>query len=277
MKSFRDIRLLPVVLVAAAALVTLKVAGLAIDGGYVFKPETVLQAEKRQEARLDAPSVTKPDAKSWAQSVLNFPGNASKPAIQDDVEFTGSSAAPAPKPPETKPPEPLPSGGTTLYMDAAKPMPAAERAVLERLQERRLELDRRQREIDIRESLLKAAEQRIEGRLEEIKGAEVRVTKATEAKVEADKDRFKGLVTMYENMKPKDAARIFDRLDMSVLYEVAAQMKPQKLSDVLAQMQPDNAQRLTIELARAPGDRAQANADLPKIEGRPSQAAAQPR
>ena len=36
MKSLRDIRVIPVVLVAIAGLTVLKVAGLVIDGGYVF-------------------------------------------------------------------------------------------------------------------------------------------------------------------------------------------------------------------------------------------------
>src|ERR1700692_2420320 len=36
MKSFRDIRVIPVVLIAIFGLAVLKVAGLVIDGGYVF-------------------------------------------------------------------------------------------------------------------------------------------------------------------------------------------------------------------------------------------------
>ena len=36
MKSFRDIRVIPVVLVAIFGLVVLKVAGLVLEGGYVF-------------------------------------------------------------------------------------------------------------------------------------------------------------------------------------------------------------------------------------------------
>ena len=36
MKSFRDIRVIPVVLVAIFGFAVLKIAGLVIDGGYVF-------------------------------------------------------------------------------------------------------------------------------------------------------------------------------------------------------------------------------------------------
>jgi flagellar motility protein MotE (MotC chaperone) len=77
---------------------------------------------------------------------------------------------------------------------------------------------------------------------------------------------------MYENMKAKDAARIFDRLDMRVLIEVATQMNPRRLSDVLAAMSSESAEKLTIELASRAGAQPPKDqiGDLPKIEGRPS-------
>ncbi|MBC8832066.1 flagellar protein FlbB, partial [Escherichia coli] len=65
-----------------------------------------------------------------------------------------------------------------------------------------------------------------------------------------------GLVTMYESMKPKDAAKVFDRLELSVLFEIASQIAPRKMSDIMGQMQPEAAERLTVEMARrATGDK----------------------
>jgi hypothetical protein len=46
-------------------------------------------------------------------------------------------------------------------------MTAGERAVLESLQQRRQELETRSRELEVRDSLLRAAEKRIEQRLQE--------------------------------------------------------------------------------------------------------------
>ena len=60
MKSFRDIRVIPVVLVAIFGLVVLKVAGLVLEGGYVF------------DYQPNAREVTK--QASWAQEMLNYPG-----------------------------------------------------------------------------------------------------------------------------------------------------------------------------------------------------------
>ncbi len=153
---------------------------------------------------------------------------------------------------------------------------SAERAILERLQERRQELDTRQRELDMRENLLRATERRMEQRVNELRELESRITGLEQRRDEAEQARFRGVVSMYESMRPKDAARIFDSLDMSTLIEVARAMRPPKLADVIAQMQPDPAKRLTVELARRPQQQAAADPravspdTLPKIEGRPT-------
>jgi flagellar motility protein MotE (MotC chaperone) len=56
---------------------------------------------------------------------------------------------------------------------------------------------------------------------------------------------------------------------MSVLFEIASQIAPRKMSDILGLMSPEAAERLTIEMAhRAGPDRAASAADLPKIEGK---------
>jgi flagellar motility protein MotE (MotC chaperone) len=251
MKSYRNIRVIPVVVVAVASLAVLKVAGLLIDGGYVF--EYPPQQEKPA---------------SWAQENLNFPG-----APVKDADITGSVEKPKEdkKPEEPKPaaPETTPNGVVYHPEEAQPSVSASERAILERLQARRQELDARAREIDIRENLLKAAEKRIESKVEEMKATESRISAANEQKAEADNARFKGIVTMYESMKPKDAAKVFDRLEMPVLIEIASQIAPRKMSDIMGLMQPEAAERLTVELARrASGEKAAAAADLPKIEGK---------
>jgi flagellar motility protein MotE (MotC chaperone) len=144
------------------------------------------------------------------------------------------------------------------------------------LQERRQELDTRQRELDMRESLLRATERRLEQRANELRELEGRIASLEQRRDEAEQTRFRGVVSMYESMRPKDAARIFDSLDMSVLLEVARAMRPPKLADIIAQMQPDPAKRLTTELARRPNQTASADPrqvspdTLPKIEGRPT-------
>ena len=255
MKSLRDIRVIPVVLVAIAGLAVLKIAGLVLDGGYVF------DYQPQQPGKLSGKL-------SWAQEHLNFPGG----YRGDPADITGSThekpkeeaAKPAAAPPEVKPPD-----GTVIYPEQTPSVSPSERAILERLQSRRQELEARSREIEIRESLLKSAEKRIESRTEELKAVESRITTATQQKGEADVARFKGIITMYEGMKPKDAAKVFDHLEMPVLIEIATQIAPRKMSDILGLMSTEAAERLTVEMARRAGsDKSASAADLPKIEGK---------
>lgn len=250
MKSFRNIRVLPVVLVAVAGLAMLKVAGLVIDGGYVFdyKPDQV--------------------KKSWAQENLNFPTS------REDPDITGSTHGAPKEPPKPAAPDSKPEGAMIKVEEAQPQISSSERAILERLQSRRQEIEARQREIDIRESLLKSAEKRIENKVEEMKAVETRISATQAEQKAAEAQRMKGLVTMYEGMKPKDAARVFDRLEMGVLIEIASQIAPRKMSDIMGLMSPEAAERLTVEMARRAnggGDQSASAGDLPKIDGKPTQ------
>ena len=252
MKAFRDIRVIPVVVTAVFGLAVLKFAGLLIAGGYVFDYGSTAAKHNRG---------------SWANDSFGFPGN----RTSDFADVTGSVSAKKDEPkPEVKTPETTAARPNAFTESSSAPVSVSERAVLERLQERRQELEARAREIDIRESLLKTAEKRIEGRADELKSAEARAGSAADQKSEADAARFKSIITMYEGMKPKDAAKVFDRLDMAVLIEIASQIAPRKMSDILGLMSSDAAERLTIEMARRAGAGKQiANGELPKIEGRP--------
>jgi flagellar motility protein MotE (MotC chaperone) len=56
---------------------------------------------------------------------------------------------------------------------------------------------------------------------------------------------------------------------MPVLIEIASQIAPRKMSDILGLMSAEAAERVTVELARRAGaDKSAAVADLPKIEGK---------
>lgn len=241
-------------------------------------------------------------ASPWAKEMFNFGGGRTRePEVTGSVAdrtaalpkigatpidgeiVTGSagggkpqhSAAQAPSEPlkpTEKPPAPtkLDVGGEPQPLQPGKINSPAERALLGRLQDRRETLDSRNKELDMRESLIKAAEKRLEAKVGEMKDIESRIKTATDVRDKEEKERLKGLVAMYENMKPKDAARIFDRLDLKVLVDLSTAMKPITMSAVLAQMTPEAAERLTVELAsRANGPKAQATGDLPKIEGQP--------
>ncbi|PKR90180.1 hypothetical protein CXZ10_01970 [Pleomorphomonas diazotrophica] len=58
-------------------------------------------------------------------------------------------------------------------------------------------------------------------------------------------ERLAALVSLYEGMKPKAAAAVFDKLDTGTLLELAGHMSPRKLSPIIAAMDPEKASRIT--------------------------------
>jgi flagellar motility protein MotE (MotC chaperone) len=125
----------------------------------------------------------------------------------------------------------------------------SEMDVLQELSKRREELDEREKDISLRENSLQVVQKNIEEKVETLKGLQDQL-KDIVAQYEAKEDeKIKSLVKVYEAMKPQDAAKIFEQLQMSVLIEVAVHMKEAKLAQILAKMDPYKAKELTMELA----------------------------
>ncbi len=128
--------------------------------------------------------------------------------------------------------------------------------LLQSLAERRKELDLRANQLEQREVLLLAVERRIDEKVEALKLLQKSIEGETES-------QYKSLVKIYENMKPKDAARIFEELDMAILLPVTERMKERKLAAILAKMNTTNAMSLTIQLAQRRNSQAQPLAQPP--------------
>ena len=233
MAFFRNLRLIPVVAIAAAALFVLKTTAIVIEGGYTLISSRVALAQGLGEgnkgfdlpppAALDDASPA-PRGNRMTDAPARVPTNSWVRDIYDPGEYTGSVAAPKPEAAPVAAPAAPPA-------DAIKPaMTAGERAVLESLQQRRQELEARWGELEVRDSLLKAAEKRIEQRLQELKDMEARVTGAEKKKDEEEAGKFKSLVSMYENMKAKDAAKV--RLDLRILVKSSNAMNARRMSDI---------------------------------------------
>lgn len=122
--------------------------------------------------------------------------------------------------------------------------------LLQRLGERRVEIDRRAAELKRRGALLKAAETRIDEKIGELESLKEVLESLLVEHDEQEERQLQSLVKIYESMKPKDAARIFEELDMVVLLEVIERMKERKTAPILAQMNPRRAKTITLELAQ---------------------------
>jgi len=125
----------------------------------------------------------------------------------------------------------------------------AEIDVLRQLAKRRDELDARAKALDDREALLKATERKIAEEVKQMQQMKAEYEQAKTARDDAVEANMRRLVTVYESMKPEEAARIFETMEGAVLLDVVTRMGERRLAPILAQMSPAKAQALTIAMA----------------------------
>lgn len=121
--------------------------------------------------------------------------------------------------------------------------------MFEDLSKRRETLDNRERDISTREALLQAAEQELERKYQELETIREEIKDLLKEQSEEEEQSITRLVKTYEGMKAKDAAKIFDTLDLDILVRVMNRMSERKLSPILASMNPERARTVTIMMA----------------------------
>jgi len=185
------------------------------------------------------------------------PAKSAAPAAQAPA---APSAAAAPASPEKSP-----------VLDPLAMSPS-EVELLQKLSERRSELDKRAAELSQREVLLQAAEKRIDEKIARLELLEKDIGGIVDKQNEEDEARIRSLVKIYETMKPHDAARIFEQLDLPVQLAVLEHMKERNAAPILAAMDPSKAKAVTLALAERKDQRAKAQVASDK----PQRAAARP-
>lgn len=138
-------------------------------------------------------------------------------------------------------------------------MSRSELDLLQDLSNRRQQLDAREGEIDMREKLLNATELRIDSKIVRLETLEAQINTLVLAHEEQENKQLRSIVKVYENMKPKKAAKILERLQMDIQIEVAIRMKEIKMAPIMAAMSEEGARKLTAELAH--------RAKLPPLDG----------
>lgn len=262
------LRLLPIVLFAATALLCLKVAGLVTGiGSFAVGPlPAAAQDAPRSPDFLGAPLDLAAEAdalrkKQAAEQAAAAEGSTDvvagetpdAPAGEPMPPAAAAAAAAAPAPAEPSKPGTV---TTERPQEFVPPDRSAEEQFVESLTRRREELDQRSADLELREKLLQAAEAKLQARIDELKGLEAQLDQSGGAgdagggaAGASPDEELRGLVTMYEAMKPKAAARVFNDLNLNVLLAVSRAMNPRKMSAILAVMEPGKAAVLTTALA----------------------------
>lgn len=234
------VRLLPLVIFAAVLTLSARLGSLWQDVQSL--PESLQVGQNQafaQQASTDvsapAPLTTPPAAMLAAQS---------GPRVQL-AQAADGGAAPAG-------PAPVSPGGVAACDPLKDPvnLTQTEIDVLQKLAERREVMDKRERELETRENLLKAAEQRIDAKVTDMRTLENTIKDLLKKHDAQELERINQLVKIYAAMKPVDAAAIFNDLEMDILLTIMENMKEAKSASILAAMDPVKARTLTAELSK---------------------------
>lgn len=261
-------RILLVTVFAAALVMTVRLADLW-QVLSVAPPAAAADAEKAKTASPPPPAAsntssgahapaTPPVANAPADKAAADPAAAAQPQASAEAKTGADAAAPAGDMKMDSGAKADANAKPDAKTDAAKPVHSgeedqfsdAELNTLQSLAKRREELDDREKALDTREGMLQAGEKRVDTKIVELKDLQAKIQGLLKSYNEQEAAKLKSLVKIYENMKPKDAAPIFEQLDMDVLLDIVDRMKEAKVAPVLAQMNPAKAKEITDELAR---------------------------
>ena len=220
------IRILPTVMGAVGVLLCLRIGAMAA-GTTPEKP-----AEATAESQDAAENAAKPEGEEKPKDADAASGDKDANPVAETQQLAEADTA-----------------HSGMPVDAV-PQTKGEADVLQKLGERRMTLDVRERDLGLREQLLLAAEKQIDSRLQELKQLEQKLDVMMAKRNEQEEMQVAALVKSYESMKPEDAARIFNRLERNILVDVSSRMKPAKIGAVLAAMEAARAQDLTVLLAK---------------------------
>ena len=142
-----------------------------------------------------------------------------------------------------------PKIGTNAPPPDAESSPA-ELDVLKQLSERREQLEKRSRDLDTRESLMKITELRVDQKIKEMETLRQQLQSMVNQAGGAQQAQLENLVKIYETMKPDEAAKIFEALYMPILLGVIQRMKPARSAPIMAKMAPEKAKEITVALTK---------------------------
>lgn len=251
------IGLLSVLMGVLALLITVRVGHVWHDLTISVGTQSEAQAQPTTPAPAPgtpAPATPTPATPASAAPVTPAaPSGAAPAAAPAQAAATPPAATPpGPAAPAATPSDAPPVDESTKASKPTDPLDYTDEEVdvLQQLAKRREALDQRATQLDEREALVAAAEQRMDQKLAELKALESTLKDLLKLRSDQEEQQLKSLVKMYENMKPKAAAQVFEELDMDILLDVVSRMNERKMAPIMAQMTPTRAKELTFELAQ---------------------------
>jgi len=134
-------------------------------------------------------------------------------------------------------------------------------------QERKKQLDLKEEELKKLEAEVVAQRESIDKKLEEVEAIRKQISQQLEERVKADEQKIDTLVQVYSQMKPPQAAKVFETIDEDLAVEILTKMKKKSAADILNLLKPDRAQSLSEKYAGYKRKPASASNDVKNNEG----------
>jgi flagellar motility protein MotE (MotC chaperone) len=123
------------------------------------------------------------------------------------------------------------------------------RNLLEALRRREAAVTQRETDLNMRAKALDVAQVEIERRIEALEAAEKRLEATLSVAQTASEDDLAKLTSVYENMKPKDAAALFEAMEPDFAAGFIARMRPDTAAKVMSGLNPQAAYSISVILA----------------------------
>lgn len=127
---------------------------------------------------------------------------------------------------------------------------AEEERVIYRLRERSSELDSRERELETREALMLAMEQRVDTKITELNALRTQIESLSGELSDRENEDMDVIVAWYSAMDPRDSSERIATLDMDTQLQIASRMSQRVFGAILAEMNTGAAAALTERMAR---------------------------
>lgn len=121
--------------------------------------------------------------------------------------------------------------------------------LLAALQAREAQLDARETALADRMRALQVAETALQERIIQLETAEATLAATLAAAQTANDDDISNLVTVYENMKPADAAALFEEMSPDFASGFVARMRPDAAAAIMANLEPSTAYSISAIIA----------------------------
>ena len=113
-----------------------------------------------------------------------------------------------------------------------------------KLAERKKQLDEREVELNKVAEQIEKQKSEIAAKLVQLEDVRQKISAQLQDRIKADEGKVEVLVQMYTNMKPVQAAKVFETLDEDLVIEILSRMKKKSAADILNLIKPEKAQVL---------------------------------